>query len=140
MSKITVETCGKSYCEHYPEGLFVCAKCREESTIAHDKACAKIAEARADADHWKSECDALQRMVHEVRAEIERLKLTTGELTGAFNARPKCEKCERKDQLIEQMRKALRAWTRTPNIPLYEAIKITNAALEAVEGIDNRAE
>ena len=44
----TVETCGKAYCEHYPEGLFVCAKCREESTLAHDKACAKIAEARAE--------------------------------------------------------------------------------------------
>ena len=66
----TVETCGKAYCEHYPEGLFVCAKCREESTIAHDKACAKIAEARADAEHWKSECNALQRMVHEARASL----------------------------------------------------------------------
>ena len=69
----TVETCGKAYCEHYPDGLFVCAKCREESTIAHDKACAKLAEARADAEHWKSECNALQRMVHEARAEIDRL-------------------------------------------------------------------
>jgi hypothetical protein len=71
---ITVETCGKAYCEHYPEGLPVCAKCREESTLAHDKACALLAEARADADHWKSECNALQRMVHEARAEIERLR------------------------------------------------------------------
>jgi len=74
MSKITVETCGKSYCEHYPEGLFTCAKCREASTLSHDKACAKIAEARADADHWKGECNTLQRMVHEARAEIDRLK------------------------------------------------------------------
>ena len=70
----TVETCGKAYCEHYPDGLFVCAKCREESTIAHDKACAQIVEARADADPWKGECNALQRMVHEARAEIERLQ------------------------------------------------------------------
>lgn len=85
-------------------------------------------------------CEKFETEIAEARAEIERLKLTTGELTGVFNARPKCEKCERKDQLIEQMRKALRAWTRTPNIPLHEAIKITNAALEAVEGIDNRAE
>ena len=34
----------------------------------------ELAEARADAEHWKSECNALQRMVHEARAEIERLK------------------------------------------------------------------
>ena len=34
----------------------------------------QLAEARADADHWKSECNALQRMVHEARAEIERLR------------------------------------------------------------------
>lgn len=31
----------------------------------------ELAEARADAEHWKSECNALQRMVHEARAEIE---------------------------------------------------------------------
>ena len=83
----TVETCGKAYCEHYPDGLFVCAKCREESTIAHDRACALIAEAQADADHWKGECNALQRMVHEARAEIER-----------------------KDKLIEQMREVIRGY------------------------------
>lgn len=64
---------GVAYCEHYPEGLPVCSKCREESTIAHDKACALLAEARADADHWKSECNALQRMAHEARAEIEQM-------------------------------------------------------------------
>ena len=34
----------------------------------------QLAEARADAEHWKGECNALQRMVHEARAEIERLK------------------------------------------------------------------
>ena len=38
-----------------------------------------------------------------------------------------------KNKLIEQMREALRAWVRTPNIPLHEAIKLTEAALEAVE-------
>jgi hypothetical protein len=104
------ETCGKAYCEHYPEGLPVCAKCREASTLAHDRACAELAEARAeiesyrlehdqmrealetfmdscadkdrqlaearaDADHWKSECNALQYMAHEARAEIEGLRL-----------------------------------------------------------------
>ena len=68
------ETCGIAYCAHYPEGLPVCAECREASTLAHDIACAKLAEARADAEHWKSECNALQRMVHEARAEIDRLQ------------------------------------------------------------------
>ncbi len=46
----------------------------------------------------------LERELAEARAEIEKLKLTTGELTGAFNARPKCEKCKHKDELVEQMR------------------------------------
>ena len=41
-----VETCGKAYCEHNPEGLPVCSECREASTLAHDIACAKLAEAR----------------------------------------------------------------------------------------------
>lgn len=108
-------------------------KLRRPAEVERDELKKQLAEALADVGHWKGECNALQRMVHEVRAEIERLKLTTGELTGAFNARPKCEKCERKDQLIEQMRKALRAWTKTPDLPLHEAIKITNAALEAAE-------
>jgi len=45
----------------------------------------ELAEAQADADHWKGECNALQRMVHEAQAEIER-----------------------KDQLIEQMRDTLK--------------------------------
>jgi len=40
--------------------------------------------ARADAEHWKSQCNAMQRMVHESRADIAR-----------------------KDGLIEQMREAL---------------------------------
>jgi hypothetical protein len=68
------ENCGVACCEHYPEGLPVCGRCREESALAHDKACADLAEARADAEHWKSECNALQRMVHEARAEIENLR------------------------------------------------------------------
>jgi hypothetical protein len=44
----------------------------------------QLAEALADADHWKSECNALQRIAHEARAEIES-----------------------KNKLIEQMREAL---------------------------------
>lgn len=42
---------------------------------------------------------------------------------------------ERKNKLIEQMREALRAWVRTPDIPLHEAIKATEAALEAAEKV-----
>jgi hypothetical protein len=42
------ENCGVAFCEHYPEGLPVCSRCREESTLAHDKACAELAEARAE--------------------------------------------------------------------------------------------
>jgi hypothetical protein len=44
----------------------------------------ELIEARADAKHWKSECNALQRMTHEARAEIES-----------------------KNRLVEQMREAL---------------------------------
>jgi hypothetical protein len=66
-----LENCGVAYCEHYPEGLPVCSKCREESQLAHDKACALLAEARADAEHWKGECSDLVRMAHEMRAEID---------------------------------------------------------------------
>ena len=39
-----------------------------------DEAVDQLADARADAEHWKSECNALQRMVHEARAEIDRLQ------------------------------------------------------------------
>lgn len=34
----------------------------------------ELAEAQADAEHWKSECNALQRMAHEARAEIEQMR------------------------------------------------------------------
>ena len=44
------------------------------------------------------------------------------------------DEISKRDKLIEQMREALMAWTRTPNIPLHEAIKITNAALAAGGG------
>jgi hypothetical protein len=46
---------------------------------------------------------------------------------------------ERKDRLIEQMREALRAWTKTTDLPLHEAIKKTEAALEAEKRMNNRA-
>lgn len=56
----------------------------------------------------------LENELAEARAEIESLKLSAGELNGAFNARPTCLKCrekdtliERKDKLIAQMRQAL---------------------------------
>jgi Lar family restriction alleviation protein len=43
-----LENCGVAYCEHHPEGLPVCSRCREESTLVHDKAGAELAEARAE--------------------------------------------------------------------------------------------
>ena len=72
----------------------------------------ELAEARADADHWKSECNALQRMAHEARAEIEALK----RVNVALNEEIKIQRAyvagrdntiERKERLIEQMREAL---------------------------------
>ena len=75
----------------------------------------ELAEARADADHWKGECNALQRMVHEARAEIER-----------------------KDKLIEQMKGALNVLvaSATPSGPLWHGsaeMQIARAALSAAE-------
>ena len=99
-------TCGKAYCEHHPEGLPVCAKCREESALAHDRACAELAEARADADHWKSECNALQRMVHESRAEIDGLTLMATNAS-MEPARRLIQKNKELHAVIEQMREAL---------------------------------
>lgn len=62
-------------------------KAKAEAALAlNDRALGLVNEARTDADHWKSECNALQRMAHEARAEIAR-----------------------KDGLIEQMREALKA-------------------------------
>ena len=76
----------------------------------------QLAEARADADHWKSECNALRRMVHEARAEIKR-----------------------KNRLVEQMREALSVLvaSATPSGPLWHGsaeMQIARAALEAERG------
>ena len=79
-----VETCGKAYCEHNPEGLPVCSECREASTLAHDIACAKLTEARA---------------------EIERLKLVSQNQETVIAAQRRSAKA--KNELIEQMREAL---------------------------------
>jgi len=80
-----LENCGVAYCEHYPEGLPVCSKCREESTLAHDKACALLAEARAEIELKNEELDMFL-------AEQQAM----GEII------------ERKERLIERMREALR--------------------------------
>ena len=56
----------------------------------------------------ESELADKDKQLAEALAEIESLKLSVGELNGAFNARPKCEKCKCKDALIEQMREALK--------------------------------
>jgi chromosome segregation ATPase len=57
----------------------------EAALELNGKAIELFNEARTDAEHWKSECNALQRRVHEARAVIEH-----------------------KNRLIEQMREALK--------------------------------
>jgi multidrug efflux pump subunit AcrA (membrane-fusion protein) len=49
----------------------------------NDRALELVNEARADAKHWKSECNALQRMAHEARAEIERLQAELKEIANS---------------------------------------------------------
>lgn len=71
---------------------------------------ARLIEARRQQDIYKKRLEIAENELAEARAEIEH-----------------------KDRLIEQMREALRAWVRTPDIPLHEAIKVTEAALEAAE-------
>ena len=88
---ITVETCGKAYCEHYPKGLPVCAKCREESTLAHDRACALLVEARAE----------IEMLKHQLEDESMR---ADGMTTAHAEA---CAKNYRQQELIEQMREAI---------------------------------
>ena len=90
-------------------------KLRRPAEVERDELKKQLAEAQADADHWKGECDALQRMVHEARAEIER-----------------------KDKLIEQMREALNVLvaSATPSGPLWHGsaeMQIARAALSAAE-------
>ena len=77
---ITVETCGKAYCEHYPEGLPVCAKCREESTLAHDIACAKLAEARAEIEHKNKLIEQMLEALENIRDYPGHIDYTTGEV------------------------------------------------------------
>jgi cell division protein FtsB len=61
-----------------------------------------------------------------LRQDVEQLETELAEMRAEI---------ERKDKLIEQMREALRAWVRRPDIPLREAIKVTEAALEAAEKV-----
>jgi hypothetical protein len=93
--EIDATKCGVAYCEHHPEGLPVCSRCREESTLVHDKAGAELAEARARIDHLERIVDemteeqaalcaedqsitelvaAKDKQLAEARAEIERLE------------------------------------------------------------------
>ena len=88
----------------------------------------QLAEARAEIEWLKS----------EHKNSLGKAKNYTLELSGTITKQ--AGELFAKDKLIEQMREALRSWTRTQDIPLHEAIKITNAALEAVEGIGNSAE
>ena len=66
---------------------------------------------------------AAKELLHSEIMRIDKLKII--ELR---------KEIDRKDKLIEQMREALKAWMRTPNVPLREAIKMTEAALAAERG------
>ena len=71
MSKTPI--CDRWEYESYSSGLVVPLNVAKELETELSDKDRQLAEARDDADHWKSECNALQRMVHEARAEIERL-------------------------------------------------------------------
>ncbi len=62
--EIDATKCGVAYCEHHREGLPYCVECREESTLAHDKACALLAEARA-------EIERKDKLIEQMREALE---------------------------------------------------------------------
>lgn len=97
----------------------------------NDRALELVNEARADAEHWKSECNALQRMAHETRAEIE---LKNEELD-MFLAEQQAmgEIIEHKDKLIEQMREALEAVVRVADRATVD-FDMARAAIKAAKG------
>jgi rRNA maturation protein Nop10 len=70
----TAETCGIAYCAHYPEGLPVCAKCREASALAHDRACAELADARAEIERLTLEIENKQYTIMCAAQEIADLR------------------------------------------------------------------
>lgn len=68
----------KRCCRHYREGLPYCAECAKDAAERNEALHAQIAElerelaeAQAEAEHWKGECSDLVRMAHEMRAEID---------------------------------------------------------------------
>jgi hypothetical protein len=97
----------------------------------------ELAEARADADHWKSECNARQRMVHESRARIDHLECIVDEMTEEQAAlcaegQSTTELVAAKDKLIEQMREAL-TWALTEARSTHGE-QLIRAALRAADG------
>ena len=81
-------------------------KAKAEAALAlNERALGLVNEARTDAEHWRAECNSLQRMVHEAQAEI---KLKNEELD-MFWAEQQAmgEIIECKNKLIEQMLEAL---------------------------------
>lgn len=86
--EIDVTKCGVAYCERHREGLPYCVECREESTLAHDKACALLADARADAEQlkqlWSCNLDIiggeLNKQLAEARARIDILERAHNDL------------------------------------------------------------
>ena len=112
---------------------------RRPAEVERDELNKQLAEARADADHWKGECNALQRMVHEARAEIERLKHQLEDESmradGMTTAHAEAgAKNYRQQELIEQMREALRAITNLGMPVCRKEHRIARAALAAERG------
>lgn len=63
-----MENCGVACCEHHREGLPYCVECAEESTLAHDKACAELAEARAEIERKDRLIEQMGRAMEKVIA------------------------------------------------------------------------
>lgn len=98
----------------------------------------QLAEITRQRNAYKKALEMAEDGLMTVRAGIESLKLSAGELNGAFNARPKCKKCKAKVKLIEQMRDALNILVASapPSGPLWHGsaeMQIAMAALSAAE-------
>lgn len=133
--------CGCSDPVYGPEYFYMseaCADMLDEMDKDYDEQHKQLAEITRQRNAYKKALEMAEDGLMTVRAGIESLKLSAGELNGAFNARPKCEKCKAKVKLIEQMRDALNILVASapPSGPLWHGsaeMQIAMAALSAAE-------
>ena len=78
--EIDATKCGVAYCEHHREGLPVCVECREESTLAHDKVCALLVEARAEIERKDKLIEQLKLALKTLRKYPHTYKMTQGSI------------------------------------------------------------